>query len=181
MNKQSGITPINRFRERAARLTNDTEWGRKLAYWIGKAAGGFQLRLFKLNKPAAMPWTPLKRPLSEATVALVTTSGVHCCADRPFALPSDSTYREIPRTATNAELCITHERYDRRDAARDINLIFPLERLLELEAEGVIGHVAVTNYGFGFVDNPRELLPVGRKVGSLLANAGVDLVVLVPA
>ncbi|HZS79539.1 MAG TPA: glycine/sarcosine/betaine reductase selenoprotein B family protein [Ktedonobacteraceae bacterium] len=181
MNKQSGITPINRAREKVARLTNDTEWGRKLAYWIGKAAGGFQLRLFKLSTPGTIPWTPLKRPLSEATVALVTTSGVHCRADRPFALPSDSTYREIPRTASNEDLCITHERYDRRDAAQDINLIFPLERLRELEDEGVIGHVAETSYGFGFVDNPRELLPAGRKVGSLLANASVDLVVLVPA
>lgn len=181
MNKQSGITPINRVREKVARLTNDTEWGRRLAYWIGKAAGGLQLRLLKLNTPGTIPWTPLKRPLSEATVALVTTSGVHCCADKPFTLPSDATYREIPRTASNEELCITHERYDRRDAARDINLIFPLERLRELEAEGVIGHVAEMHYGFGFVQNPRELLPRGRKIGSLLARASVDLVLLVPA
>jgi len=71
--------------------------------------------------------------------------------------------------------------YDHRYASRDLNLIFPLERLLELEAAGVIGRVADVHYGFGFVQDPRDLLPLGRQVGKLLAQVGVDLVILVPA
>ncbi len=58
---------------------------------------------------------------------------------------------------------------------------FRLERLLELEAAGIIGLVADTHYGFGFVQDPRDLLAPGRKVGRLLAQAQVDLVILVPA
>jgi hypothetical protein len=64
---------------------------------------------------------------------------------------------------------------------RDLNLIFPLERLLELETAGIVGRVADVNYGFGFVQNPRDLLVSGRQVGKLLAQVGVDLVILVPA
>jgi D-proline reductase (dithiol) PrdB len=174
------ITPSNAFREWALRISHDTDWGERLARWMGKSPGGWQLR-WRVGKLKDIPWSPLKKPLAEATVALVTTGGVHLCSDTPFVLKSDSTYRSIPRTATNAELCITHEHYDRRDAARDLNLIFPLERLLELEAEGIVGRVAETHYGFGFVDNPHDLLAPGHRVGTLLAQANVDLVLLVPA
>jgi len=182
MNKEqdSRVTPSNPFREWALRITNDTAWGIRFARWMGKVPGGLQLR-WKVRTPTDIPWTPLKRPLAEATVALVTTGGVHLCTETPFVLKSDASYRTIPRTATSADLCITHEHYDRRDAARDLNLIFPMPRLLEIEAKGNVGRVAETHYGFGFTDNPHELLLPGHQVGTLLAEANVDLVLLVPA
>jgi D-proline reductase (dithiol) PrdB len=180
MNKHTRVTPTTRLREYGVRLANDTEWGEHLARWVGKAAGGLQLRL-QVKSSDEIPWTPLQRPIAEATVAIVTTGGVHCCDDTPFDLASDASFRAIPRTATSAELCITHEHYDRRDAERDLNLIFPLERLLALEEEGVVGHVAGVHYGFGFVRDPRDLLAPGHTVGTLFAQAHVDLVVLVPA
>lgn len=181
MNDETRLTPISRRRERAVRLANDTEWGKRLAYWLGKVLGGWQLRLEKLRPSAEIPWTPLKRPLAQATVAVITTGGVHLCADKPFDLKTDATFRAIPRSARNEDLCITHEHYDRRDALRDLNLVLPLERLCELEAAGIIGRVADVNYGFGFVQDPRDLLAPGRKLGELLARAHVDLAILVPA
>jgi D-proline reductase (dithiol) PrdB len=178
--KDSHVTPSNPFREWALRTSNDTAWGIRFARWMGKVPGGWQLR-WRVRTPKDIPWTPLKKPLAEATVALVTTGGVHLCSDTPFVLKSDASYRTIPRIATSADLCITHEHYDRRDAARDLNLIFPLPRLLELEAEGIIGRVAETHYGFGFTDNPHDLLLPGHQVGTLLARDNVDFVLLVPA
>lgn len=181
MKEDPRITPAsNRLREWGVRKVNDTTWGEKVARWLGGMPSVLQLR-WRVGKQGAIPWTLLKRPLAEATVALVTTGGVHLCSDKPFILKSDASFRAIPRTVTSADLCITHEHYDRRDAARDLNLIFPLERLLELEAQGIIGHVAETHYGLGFTDNPRELLSPGHKVGTMLAQANVDLVLLVPA
>jgi D-proline reductase (dithiol) PrdB len=181
MNKQTRLTPISRWRERLLRLANDTEWGEHLAYWVGKVAGGLQLRLERLRPSGEIPWTPLRRPIAQATVAIVTTGGVHLCTDRPFELRTDASFRAIPRSASSADLCITHEHYDRRDALRDLNLIFPLERLLELEAEGIVGRVADVHYSFGFTQDPRDLLAPGCKLGRLLAQAHVDLVILVPA
>ncbi len=181
MQENTRLTPTNRFRERMLRWTNDAESGRRFAYWVGKVAGGLQFQLLKVHPSDQIPWTPLKRPLAQATVAIVATGGVHLCSDKPFDMESDASFRAIPRTATSADLCISHKRYDRRDAAQDLNLVFPLERLLELEAEGVIGRVASIHYGFGFIDDLRDLPRVGQKVGSLLAQAGVDLVLLVPA
>jgi len=180
MTQDTRITPGNRARETLARWADRSALGQRVAYWIGKTAGGAQLRLkFKGEQP--VPWTPLKKPLAEATVALVTTGGVHLCTDQSLHLSSDASFRAIPRAATSDALCISHDHYDRRDAARDINLVFPLERLLELEQEGVIGHTADVHYGFGFVKDPLELIAPGREVGALLARAGVDLALLVPA
>lgn len=181
MNKQTRLTPTSRWRERLVRLANDTKWGEHLAYWVGKAAGGLQLRMEKLSPAGEIPWTPLRRPIAHATVAVITTGGVHLCIDEQFDLKTDASFRTIPRSASSADLCITHEHYDRRDALRDLNLIFPLERLLELEAAGIVGRVADVHYGFGFVHDPRDLLVSGRQVGKLLALAGVDIVILVPA
>jgi hypothetical protein len=129
----------------------------------------------------AIPWSPFQRPLREATVALVTTSGVHLRDDRPFKLSSDATYRVIPCTAEAGDLAITHQAYDRTDALRDINLVFPLQRLRELEAEGVIGRVADRHYGFGLAGQGAELVAPGQEIGRLLKRDHVDLALFVPA
>jgi len=181
MNEQTRLTPMSWWRERLVRLTNDTQWGKRFAYWFGKTTGGLQLRLEKLRPAGEIPWTRLRLPIAQATVAVIATGGVHLCCDAPFDLKAAASFRAIPRNASRADLCITHETYDRRDASRDLNLIFPLERLLELEAAGVIGRVADVHYGFGLVQDPRDLLALGHQVGIKLAQAGVDLVVLVPA
>src|SRR5215472_3480684 len=181
MNERKRLTPMGRWRERLIRLTNDTQWGKRAYYWFGKTTGGLQLRLEKLRPAGEIPWTRLRRSIAQATVAVIATGGVHLCRDAPFDLKKEASFRAIPREASSAELCITHGAYDSRDASRDLNLIFPLERLLELETAGVVGRVADIHYGFGFVQDPRDLLALGRQVGKLLAQAGVDLVVLVPA
>lgn len=179
--KDTRLTPIRWRRERFLPLTTDTIWGQRFAYWLGKTLGGLEFRLGRIPTSQDIPWVPLRRPLAEATVALVSTGGVHPCAGKPFDLRSDASFRVIPRTALPEELCITHEHYDRRDAASDLNLIFPLERLLELEARSIIGRVAQDQYGFGFVEEPGDLLAPGHEVGVLLVQAHVDLAILVPA
>lgn len=123
--KDSRVTPSTPFQEWGVRIFNDTAWGEQLARWTGKVLGGVQLR-WKVAIPKEIPWVPLQKPLAEAMVALVTTGGVHGCCDQPFVLKSDASFRAIAHTATSTDLCITHEHYDRRDAARDLNLIFPM-------------------------------------------------------
>jgi D-proline reductase (dithiol) PrdB len=180
MSKDTRIRRGKPLRELVVRWADDSRMGQSFVYWVGRAAGVFQLRLL-MKTQADIPWMPLSKPIAQATVALVTTSGVYCCSDKPFNMVSDATFRQIPRSASSEQLCIAHDRYNRRDAARDINLVFPLERLLELEQEGIIGRVADVHYGLGFTDDPRELIAPGRKIGSLLKQEGVDMALLVPA
>jgi D-proline reductase (dithiol) PrdB len=151
-----------------------TEAGR----WISKLIALPQLRRL-VQGP--IPWQPLAKPLSTSTVALISSGGVHLRADRPFHLNGDPTFRVIPKTATPADLTISHQAYDTRDALRDINLIFPLERLRELETQGVIGQLADVHYGFGLMGSAKRLMPAIKEAARRIKESGVDLALLVPA
>ncbi len=89
-----------------------------------------------------IPWVPLEKPLAECRVSLVTTGGVHMRTESPFDMADttgDPTFRVIPATAASGEVMITHDYYDHRDADRDLNIVFPLDRLKEFVAEGRLG------------------------------------------
>jgi D-proline reductase (dithiol) PrdB len=172
------LTRVNPLAERLSHWVSGTQRGRAFGCWTSRVLALPQLRGLV---GGAIPWTPLHRPVSEATVALVTTSGVHLRRDPPFNPDSDSSFRVIPADAQPGDLAITHQAYDRGDAQRDINLVFPLQRLRELAAAGVIGRLAAEHYGFGLVDRGAKLIGPGREVAARLADAAVDLALLVPA
>src|SRR5262245_43876626 len=161
------------------------------ARWLSNSALGaaFGSRLSKtialpqLRRLAGgeIPWTPLRKPVSKCTVALVSTAGVHLRSDPPFKLNGDPSYRVIPSDVQPRDLAISHQAYDRTDALKDINLVFPIERLRELEAEGVIGRVADDHYGFGLMGSAEQLMPSIQEVARRIRAAGVDLALLVPA
>ena len=95
-----------------------------------------------------IPYTPNRRPLVETTVALVTTAGVHLRSQEPFDPQGEKEFRVIPGDVDTAELMITHPSYDHTDADRDVNCVFPLDRLRELAAEGLIGGVSNVHVGY---------------------------------
>lgn len=152
--------------------------GSQFGRWLSKVIALPQLR--KLVN-SSIPWAPLRKPLSECRVVLVSTGGVHLNSDRPFNLNGDATFRVIPKRAAAVDLAISHQAYDRTDALRDINLVFPLERLRELEDEGVIGELAEDHYGFGLMGSAARLVPALREVARRIKEADVDLALLVPA
>ncbi len=94
-----------------------------------------------------VPYTPVERPLKELTIALVSTSGVHRKADEPYNLEGDERFYVFPGEISTSDLLVTHGHYDHSDADRDINCVFPLDRLRELAAEGVIGGVSNKHIG----------------------------------
>lgn len=134
-----------------------------------------------------IPWTPVKKPLRQCSVAMVTTAGVHQRDQKPFDMKDpngDPTFRMIDETRPFADLMITHDYYDHGDADKDINIVFPLERLREFQREGIIGKMAHTHYGFmGHILGPhlRTLLTdTAPEVAKRLNAEGVDVVVLAP-
>lgn len=155
-----------------------TEFARKIGSAVSKT-----FTLPQLNRLAAhdIPWSQLGKPISESTVVLISTGGVHLQTDRPFNLAGDPTFREIPGDAEPNDLAISHLAYDTTDAIRDINLVFPLERLRELADEEAIGRVADVHYGFGFMPNAAKLTSAAKRVARRLRHADVDLALLVPA
>ena len=137
-----------------------------------------------------VPWTPLAKPLSECVVALVSSGAIALRSDRPFDQDGerrdpwwgDPSHRVLPRTATSDDVAIYHLHVNVSHAERDLNCMLPLERLLELETEGVVGRSAPSHYSFqGYLLDAREFLEtsVPAMIRSMRAE-GVDLALLVP-
>ena len=102
-----------------------------------------------------IPYTPHRRSLGETTVALVTTAGVHLRDQAPFNPEGEKEFRVIPGDVSTADLMISHPYYDHTDADRDVNCVFPLDRLRELAEQGVIA--AVNNYHIGWMGTTPRL------------------------
>jgi D-proline reductase (dithiol) PrdB len=135
-----------------------------------------------------IPWTRPATPLRSARVALVTTGGVHLKGQPPFDMEDpdgDPTWREVPTDALPGACTITHDYYNHADADRDMNLVFPAQRLTELAERGVIGQLHGSGYSFmGHIEGAHfdTLRAVtAPQVAALLRQAGVDYALLVPA
>jgi len=136
----------------------------------------------------AIPWTEARKPLREATLALVTTGGIHLKTDRPFDMSDpdgDPSYREIPVAIPADLLTITHDYYDHRDADRDPELVFPARCLEELVARGALDALHPVAYGLmGHIEGPHIATLRERtapEIARRLATANVDYALLVPA
>jgi len=138
-----------------------------------------------LAKPCAplgpTPWAE-GPPLSERRVALITTAGLHRVEDAAFSLV-DLSYRVIPGDLSADDLTMTHSsvHFDRSGFREDVNLVFPIDRLRELDAEGAIGSVAEFHYSLmGAGWPPEQIAPTVHELTELLRRDRVDAVCLVP-
>jgi hypothetical protein len=145
------------------------------------------------------PFTPLGKSISDARVALFTSSGhsVEGQDPEPFgvkhmtqeeAIPrileflrSQPQLSVIPADTPNDRLRVRHPGYDIRGAQADPNVSFPLERLRELARERAVGELAAEAYSFvGAAAQARIIAESGPQWATLLKAHGVEAVVLVP-
>lgn len=134
-----------------------------------------------------VPWTPVTKALSESTIAVVTTAGVHHKDQEPFDMKDhegDPSYRAIDLGRPVSDLMITHDYYDHADADKDINIVFPVDRLREFEKEGLLGRVAGRHYSFmGHIVGrhiPTLVNKNAPEIARALKNDHVDIVLLTP-
>ena len=138
-----------------------------------------------------IPWTPLKKPLSETTFSLMTSAGISLRTDPPFDVErekrepawGDPTRREIPKTATEADINANHLHINTDYIKQDMNVMLPLARFREFETDGIIGRLAPTCYSYyGFQLDPKILLEETMpKVASKMQDEDVEAVLLTPA
>ncbi len=133
------------------------------------------------------PWAPLTKPLRDCTLALVTTAGVHQRDQKPFDMQDkegDPSFRLIDLSLPATGLMITHDYYDHKDADRDLNIVFPAERLRELATQGVIGGLAGRAYGLmGHITGrhiPTLMTRTAPEIAELMKADRVDAVLLTP-
>jgi len=143
---------------------------------------------FSPVESTTVPWCAVKKPLEQSKVALVTTAGIHHKDQHPFDMTDpmgDPTFRIVDAQSIAADYKITHDYYDHRDADRDLNIVFPITRLKEMQTAGRIGAVSDMHFSFmGHIDGRHVATLVNRtapQVVRILKDLQVDIVLLTPA
>ena len=132
------------------------------------------------------PWAPPGKLVARSTVGVVTTGGLYRPGvDLPFdgdALEGDWGFRALPRDVDLSGLAIAHPHFSHEVAEADMNTIFPLQRLAELEAAGVIGRLALTHYStMGYVTRAADLAAeTAPVIAARMKAEGVDVALVIP-
>jgi D-proline reductase (dithiol) PrdB len=127
---------------------------------------------------ACIPYTPFKRKLGDARVALVTTAGVYVEGMEPFT-DNDLSFRKIPGDVDTSELRVVAGHYDPSSAQADINCVFPLDRLRDLVSSGAVGKTADFHISMGLTTQLRKLKEdVSWTLAEEIARLRPDVVLL---
>jgi D-proline reductase (dithiol) PrdB len=135
-----------------------------------------------LHSTEPPPGAPLRKPLAECRVGLIASGGIYRAGQIAFHFKDDASYRVIPTDVPTAELRATHFAYDLRDARTDINVVFPIDTLRSLAADGVIGGLAPEAFTFmgGIYSTRRVREDLAPALRDRVVAQGVDVVLLVP-
>ena len=132
------------------------------------------------------PFTPLQRALPMLNLALISSAGAYIDGTDSFDLTAkdgDLEFREIPVEVEAADMLYAAKGYDPADVKEDRNALIPVERLLEYEANGVIGRLNNVWWSLSsYIPNAAlvagELAP---RIAERLAHYEVQAALFVPA
>ena len=145
------------------------------------------LAIYRWRRIDPMPWAEPRVPLAKANVGLLSTAGL-VLPDQPHFDESvkggDYSFRELASSTDPAILVETHrsESFSREGLAEDRNLVFPIDRMHELERDGVIGRFNPRCLSFmGSITAPARLVDeTAPAAAELFVRDGVDVALLVP-
>ena len=120
-------------------------------------------------------------PLSQRKIAIVSSAGLFRRGTEPFR-GRDADYRVVPGDIAWEDLLTSHisVNFDRTGLQEDWNVAFPLDRMRELAAEGMIGSLANTHYSFMGAADPLGMEPHANELAGRLKQEEVDSVLLTP-
>ena len=132
------------------------------------------------------PFTPMRRALPMLNLALISSAGAYIDGTTAFDTESrdgDAGFREIPIEVEAEDLLYSARGYDATAVREDMNAQIPVERLLEYQANGVIGGLNNVWWSLcGYIPNARlvaeELAP---QLAERLVRYEVQAALLVPA
>jgi D-proline reductase (dithiol) PrdB len=159
-------------------------WRNQYQSWSAKGVDDLNGYPFIENSRA--PFTPARRSLSMMNLALISSAGAYIDGAEPFdrtASGGDFSFREIPAEIDARDLKFAGRGYDESFIHEDVNVEVPLIRLLEFQANRVIGQLNSVFWSFcGYI--PDAATFVQTTLPQLVArfqHYEVQGVLLVPA
>lgn len=148
--------------------------------------GNENLATYPFVENVYAPFSPLKRSLPMANLALITSAGAYIDGTNPFDTVSrdgDLSFREIPVEVEAEDIRYAARGYDAKYVQEDMNAQIPVERLLGYEANGVIGKLNNVWWTMnGFIPNAarvaNELAP---KIAERVNRYECQAALLIPA
>lgn len=145
------------------------------------------METYRYRQFDGLPGAVLRKPLSQARIAVVTSAAFFRPDQPPFdptIRGGDYSLREIPLETDLNTLRIAHksDAFDHSGIESDKNLALPLDRLRELKAEARIGDVAPRHYSLmGSISAPARLVTVtAPEIARKLSEDQADGVLLAP-
>lgn len=158
--------------------------------------GGFLTKVLSSGIPEQpahpeIPWAPVRKPLAESKLALLSTAGISMRGDPPFDMEmerkkptqGDPSWRRLRSDASSATVEVHHLHIDTGYIERDLNVALPLDRARELVAEGVLGAIAASHYSImGYQGNDTRTLEnrSAPEIAAAMRSEEVDLALLAP-
>jgi hypothetical protein len=135
-----------------------------------------------LVTPTNPAWCPIKKPLSESRVALLSSAALRLAHQEPFIPREDFSYRRVPSDPSAGELIIDHHSGIGRVPKQDPEIVFPRTALASLQRRGVVGNLAPFHFSFmgGLRDHGKIENELAQAIANDLKQARVDLALLVP-
>ena len=127
------------------------------------AANGAPKPPRQLVAPSKPAWCPVKKPLHESRVALLSSAALRLTNQEPFIPREDLSYRRVPSDPSASEIVIDHHSGIGTVPKQDPEIVFPRMALAAMVKKGIVGtlapfHVAV----MGGVRRQRKLKPNSR-------------------
>lgn len=161
-------------------------WRSRYAVWQQSQGAGDDLREYPFVENGRAPFTPARRALSMVNLALISSAGGYIDGTDPFDVTApggDITFREIPSEVRASDLLFSARGYDPTFVSQDMNVQVPLARLLEFEANVVIGQLNSVFWSFcGFIPDAGKFADATTpKLVERLQRYEVGATLLIPA
>lgn len=132
------------------------------------------------------PFSPIKRALPFTNLALISSAGAYIDGTEPFNTTlrdGDISFREIPIEVESEDLLYAARGYDTKFVQEDMNSQIPIQRLLEYEANGVIGKLNNVWWTLnGFIPNAAEVAEeLAPKIAERVNRYECNAALLIPA
>ncbi|HZE71168.1 MAG TPA: glycine/sarcosine/betaine reductase selenoprotein B family protein [Pyrinomonadaceae bacterium] len=139
-----------------------------------------------ITKTDFVPLARLSKLLSQTRLTFVSSAGIQPRGSMPFDVVhpvGDFSFRRVPSALSVSDLEIHQIKYPTTGALRDLNVIFPIERLQELAAEGLIGELTPNFFSFiGYQMDPEHFeQTLAEDIADAVVSDGAEAALLCPA